>query len=77
MSERTVRHVAPNPKGGWDVKKEKASRASKHFDRKQDAVDYGRQSSKQEPLGQLKIHKKDGTIQEERTYGKDPHPPKG
>jgi hypothetical protein len=27
--------------------------------------------------GQVVIRKKDGTIQEERTYGKDPFPPKG
>ena len=61
----------------WKVKGEKAERAVKTFDDKKDAVDFGREIAKNQPLGQLKIHKKDGTIQEERTYGKDPYPPKG
>jgi hypothetical protein len=26
---------------------------------------------------QVKIHKKDGTIESERTYGDDPYPPRG
>ena len=33
--------------------------------------------AKKGPLGQIKIHKQDGKIQTEHTYGGDPHPPKG
>ena len=33
--------------------------------------------SKNQELGQVVIHKQDGTIQTEHTYGKDPYPPKG
>lgn len=38
-------HVVPNTDGGWDVKKDGATRSSGHFDKKQDAVDAGRKIS--------------------------------
>ena len=38
-------HVVPNADGGWDVKKDGATRSSGHFDKKQDAVDAGRKIS--------------------------------
>lgn len=77
MPKREVIHVTPDGRGGWNAKKPGATRASKNFDRKQDAVDYGRAKAKQATLGQLVIHKKDGKIQTEYTYGNDPFPPKG
>lgn len=77
-AKRTVVHVVPNKKkGGWDVKKEGGKRPSAHADRKSDAVARGKELAKKVPLGQIKIHKQDGKIQTEYTYGKDPHPPKG
>lgn len=39
-------HVVPDPEGGWNVGKGGASRATKHFDDKADAVSYGRQVSR-------------------------------
>ena len=77
MSKREKFHVVPRDRGQWGVKKEGADRASKTFDDKTDAVDYGRDRAKEAPKGQLIIHKKDGTIQTEHTYKKDPYPPKG
>ncbi len=38
-------HVVPNADGGWDVKKDGATRSSGHFDKKQDAVDAGHKIS--------------------------------
>ena len=76
MSKREVIHVVPSKKG-WSVKKEGSSRSIKNFERKEDAVDFGREKAKSVDLGQLKIHKSDGKIQTEHTYGKDPYPPKG
>ncbi|MCJ7563849.1 MAG: DUF2188 domain-containing protein [Candidatus Aminicenantes bacterium] len=61
----------------WKIQKEGAKRPVKTFDNKKDAVDFSRDIAKNQPLGQLKILKKDGTFQEKRTYGKDPFPPKG
>jgi len=71
-----TRHVVPNPEGGWDSKKGGAERASKHFDKKQDAVDYSRELSKKQKT-ELVIHKKDGKIQRKDSHGNDNFPPKG
>ena len=59
------------------VKEEKASRASSSHDTKAEAVDRAKELAKNQDLGQVVIHKQDGTIQTEHTYGKDPYPPKG
>ena len=76
MTPRERIHVTPD-KGNWNVEKEGAQKPSKTFDNKPGAIDYGKEQAKKAPLGQLIIHKKDGTFQEERTYKKDPYPPKG
>lgn len=71
-----TRHVVPSPKGGWNSKKGGAERASKHFEKKQDAVDYSRKLSKKQKT-ELVIHKKDGKIQRKDSHGNDSFPPKG
>lgn len=72
MGKRNVYHVVSNKKNGWDVKKEGAKRVSKHTDTKKDAVDWSRHKAKSEKPSQIKIHKQDGVIQAEHTYGQDP-----
>jgi hypothetical protein len=72
---RKERHVVPNSNGGWDSKRENAERASKHFENKEDAVDWSRKKAKEEGA-ELIPHKKDGTIQNPNSYGNDPNPPK-
>ena len=72
---RKDKHVVPSQKGGWSVRTTGASKAARNFDTKDKAVDYARNSAKREG-SELYIHKKDGTISERRSYGKDPHPPK-
>ena len=69
-------HVVPKSSGGWDVKHGGSSRASKHFDRKQDAVDWGRDLSRDRG-SEFYIHGKDGKIQQKDSHGNDPFPPKG
>ncbi|MGB9180509.1 MAG: DUF2188 domain-containing protein [Pyrinomonadaceae bacterium] len=66
-------HVVPDPNGGWSVKKEGASRASKRFDRKQDAVTYAKNISRDQGA-EFVIHRQDGTIQSKDSYGRDPLP---
>lgn len=56
----------------WKVKGEKAERSSGNFDTKDAAVDRAKELAKSQPLGQVVIHKQDGTIQTEHTYGADP-----
>lgn len=75
--KRDVYHVTPNPKGGWNVQKEGGKKPSGNFAKKTDAVVRGKELAKKAKLGQIKIHKQDGKIQTEHTYGDDPHPPKG
>ncbi len=74
-NRRKSHHVVPDPEGGWVVKKGGAERASKHFDRKKDAVDYGRSVSRNQN-SEFVIHKKDGTIQRKSSHKNDPNPPK-
>ncbi len=73
---RKERHVVPNPDGGWDSKREKAQRASKHFETKKEAMDWSRQKSRSEG-SELIPHKRNGRIQNPDSHGNDPNPPKG
>lgn len=69
-------HVVPNPKGGWDVKRGGADRASSHHDIKRDAIDTGREVSRSQGT-EFRIHNKDGKISSSDSHGRDPNPPKG
>ena len=69
-------HVVHNSSGGWDVKRGGANRASAHFDRKQEAIDGGREIS-QNQRTELRIHNKDGKIASSDSHGHDPYPPRG
>jgi uncharacterized protein YdaT len=59
------------------VKAENAERASSVQDTKEKAVEKAKELAKSASEGQVVIHKKDGIIQTEHTYGNDPFPPKG
>ncbi|NRR90928.1 DUF2188 domain-containing protein [Winogradskyella undariae] len=72
---RKERHVVANPDGGWDSKREKAERASKHFETKKEAMDWSRQKSRSEG-SELIPHKRNGRIQNPDSHGNDPNPPK-
>jgi hypothetical protein len=71
---RKTQHVVPNPSGGWSVKKGGAAKATRTFDKKDQAVSYGKQVAKNQKA-ELVVHKKDGKIQNPNSYGRDPHPP--
>lgn len=69
-------HVVPNAsRGGWDVKRSDAKRASIHTDTKAEAVKLGRIMS-QRAGSEFFIHGKDGRIQQKDSHGNDPCPPK-
>lgn len=70
-----TKHVVPNSTGGWDVKNCGSSRATKHFETKQPAVDYARDLAKRQEA-ELVVHNKDGKISKKDSYGNDPCPPK-
>ncbi len=75
MAKRKEHHVVPNPVGGWDVKRENAGRASKHFDKKVDAITWARGVSKRHGT-ELIPHRKDGIIHKPDSHGNDPIPPR-
>ena len=77
MSKRKVVYVSPSDNGKWSVKGEGAQRAMKNFENKADAINFGRQVAKNADLGQLKIQKRDGTVQKEYPYGNASCPPEG
>jgi hypothetical protein len=67
-------HVVPSSLG-WSVRKSGSQKASRIFDTKDKAVQYGRMLSKGEKT-ELYIHKSNGMIQDRNSYGNDPIPPK-
>ena len=74
---RKTYHVTPTGNGDWKVKEVGNTRASGVHSDKTDAIDQAKDLAKSYPLGQVIIHGRDGKIQTEHTYGKDPYPPKG
>jgi len=76
MAKSKSHHVVPNPDGGWDIKKGGSSRSSGHFGTQKDAIQKGRDISKNQN-SELFIHGRDGRIREKDSHGNDPYPPKG
>lgn len=68
--ERKSNHVVPSRSSGWSVKKLGASRASRNFKTQKEAIEYGRQLSKNEKTV-LYIHKRNGIIQNKKSYNYD------
>ncbi len=82
MAKRTIYDVRPHghgpgPNTKWSLKKRGNERATGLYDNKKDAVARGRELAKAATPAQLIVHKADGTIEQEFTYGNDPFPPKG
>ena len=72
--QRQVFHSIQTKKDGWVVLLDQQV-VSKHANQKeaeQAAIEEGRAADDAGGLGQAVLHKSDGTIREERTYGKDP-----
>lgn len=69
-------HVVPDPKGGWNVKRGGAERATSHHDTKREAINEGRAVSRTQRT-ELRVHNRDGKISSSDSHGGDPNPPKG
>jgi uncharacterized protein YdaT len=67
-------HVTPHPDGGWQVRREGADRASSRHDTQGEALERGRELAQQE-RAELVIHRRDGTIRDSDSFGRDPNPP--
>lgn len=78
MAKRSVFHSSPS-KDGWKVT-QSGNTVSTHPTQKASeaaATAAGRAAEKAGGKGQAVLHKSDGTIREERTYGADPQKSKG
>lgn len=69
------KHVVPSASGGWAVKNAGAVRATRTFETQQKAVDFARRVARQDST-ELFIHRRDGTIKDRLSYGRDPFPPR-
>lgn len=76
MANRNIHIVAHDPNGGWNSLRAGSDKIIKHFDRKQDCIDYTRQISKNQGT-ELRIQNRDGKFGSADSHGNDPHPPKG
>lgn len=61
--------------GDWSVKHEGKVLSTHRL--KTAAIDAGVKVARANQPSQLVIHRADGTIEDERTYGEDPYPPPG
>jgi hypothetical protein len=75
MPDRKKVTVEPASKG-WKVEVNGVF-GDRDFEKKTQAIRYGREQAKGAELGQLTIKGQDGRIQREYTYGKDPSSRKG
>jgi hypothetical protein len=77
MTKRKIYHVTKCKGGGWDVKEAGTHRCTEHSATKQEAIVRGRKLAQKSGLGQLIVHKLNGRIQTEYTYGSDPKHSRG
>ena len=68
-------HIVPHS-DGWASKDSGNDRASRVFDKKQDAVNWGREHSRNIE-SELMIHNRNGQIGQKDSHGNDSYPPKG
>jgi hypothetical protein len=67
MTRKPSVHVVHNPRSGWSVKKEGASRATAVVPTKDEAIHKARTISKADKT-EMVIHTKDGTVQNKVNY---------
>lgn len=71
--ERTIYHVTYNHEAEvWEVKQEEDARPAISYETKEQAVSIARGAAQGNQPSQLIIHRQDGEVQEEHTYGDDP-----
>lgn len=68
-------HVTKNPNGGWNVKGEGNSKATKHTNTQKEAINVAKDIAKNQK-SEVVIHGVDNKIRDKDSYGNDPHPPK-
>lgn len=73
MPKRERFHVTHSQRGqNWQVKREGRSGTAAEAETKEEAVSLGRDMARRMQNSQLIVHRLDGRIQTEYTYGNDP-----
>ena len=67
-------HVVSTPNGKWGVRGEGNSKITKETSTQTQAIDIARGIAKNQE-SEVVIHRKDGTIRDKDSFGKDPCPP--
>ena len=72
------RHVVPSERGGWNVQKPGADRASSHHSTQREAEQRATEIVRKTGGGEVVIHGRDGRIRDSDTVprGNDPSPPR-
>ena len=77
-SNRTVYHVTPNSDlSKWLVVRENDDSFRNEFETKAEAEEAAKTRARKEQPSQVKVHKKDGNMEYESTYGDDPRSSRG
>jgi hypothetical protein len=79
MAERKVYHIVPNSgqEKDWKIKEEKVDEPIGLFSNKEEAIEKAKEIAKANEPSQIIVHREDGQIQTEYTYGDDPREYKG
>jgi hypothetical protein len=72
-SDRVVYHVVPNAdQSRWVITIENDERFREEYETKDEAVSAAKARARNEEPSQVKVHKRDGNMEYESTYGDDP-----
>ena len=73
MTKKDI-HVVPHD-DGWATRKEGAGRVGVVTETQREAIERARTQAQREGV-EVVIHRKDGSIRDSDSYGRDPNPPK-
>lgn len=77
-SDRKVYHVVPNAdQSRWVVSRENDDSFREEYDTKAEAKRAAKERARGEEPSQVKVHKRDGNMEYESTYGGDPRDSRG
>lgn len=72
-SERAVYHVVPDASAQrWVISREHNDSFREEYATKEEAVNAAKERARSEEPSQVKVHKADGNMEYESTYGADP-----
>jgi uncharacterized protein DUF2188 len=71
-SDRVVLHVVPDASGEQWLVTEEAGSFRQEFRTKEDAVNAAKDRARRHEPAQVKVHRRDGNMAYESTYGNDP-----